>query len=88
MRRLLAYLRRVENPRPFVKTNTQVITVYPISVRDGQLCRAEPWGAEGYTRCPFLRSGYCRLWGFHIDARPDKAASCPVTKVEIPLADD
>ncbi len=74
-------------PKP-TGENDQFIKVYPFSARDGQRCRAEPWGGDGYRTCPFLRAGICKLWGWDLELRPDLPESCPVDVVYIPLDDD
>ncbi len=68
--------------------NDLTIRVFPKSTRTGLLCQAEPYGDEGYRRCPFLRSGRCKLWGWDINQRPDLPPTCPVTEVTIPIPPD
>ncbi len=73
---------------PFCKSRKTIeqVIVHPVA-NYGRLCRAEPWGADGFTHCPFLTQGRCHMWGFNIQQRPDKVAACPVFEVLVPLAD-
>jgi hypothetical protein len=67
--------------------NTVKIRIYPVSERTGLLCQADYWGHE-YRRCPFLREGFCKLWGWDIEQRPDQVYGCPVREVIVPIPSD
>lgn len=78
------------DPKPFQNEhpNDQIITVHPGPDGRGRICRAEAWGAEDRTVCPFHRQGICRLWGYDLERDPTQAANCDVSDLLIPIPDD
>jgi hypothetical protein len=80
-----------KKPRP------EEIQIKPINAT-GELCVASPWGDDQMRHCPFLdldissplgpgNKSFCQLWSFYPEQNPERAASCPVRKLALSLAD-